>query len=1387
MARILGLDLGTNSIGWAVVDKDGDKFQLIDKGVRIFQEGVKIEKGIESSKAAERTGYRSARRIKYRRKIRKIRTLEQLSKFGCCPNLTEEELSLWRYKKVYPENDSFKNWWRTDENKNITPYYFRNLVVTEKLDLDVEENRFKIGRALYHICQRRGFLSNRLEGTKESDGAVKKAIKNITEEKGELTLGQYFYDKYLNREKIRDIYTHREEHYLSEFNKICEVQDLPKEFVGAVKDAIFYQRPLKSQKELIGKCVFEKNKQRCAISHPLFEEYRMLCFINNIKIKTPNDEKLRFLNSGEKQKILPQFFRKSKDHFDFEDLVKQIAPKKQYCFYRARNKKPEYYQFNFSMKTTVSGCPVSARFKSLFGDAFIDSEFNYKLNDDGNLPKSIQEAWHVLLTFDSDVKLNEFAVEKLNFDDEQQKEFSKIKLKLDYSSLSLKAIKKILPYLRVGMIYSHSVFMANLDTVIPKEKWSDPSVQKDISDEIKTLLSTQNEEKQIVEIVNGIIKTCRENGECWSNEAKEYFVKDILKHLKAFYGANKYASFSEDKKGRIEYRLLKLLEVQMRKNNDRGEFAKIETIDEKLKAYIIEKFDVSKKDLENIYHPAAIEVYKKPLRNVDGNLYLGSPMVSTVRNPMAMRALHQLRKVINELIKNEVIDSNTKVNIEMARDLMNANERKAYQRWQSDNEKQRKDYFDRIKEYYVSQKMNTEPSADDILKYKFWEEQNHKCLYTGKEICISDFLGANPKFDIEHTIPRSLSFDNSQVNKTLCDSSFNRSVKRNKIPFELSNHNEILARIEKWKEKYENLEIQIAIAVRQSKNALDKDAKDRAIQKRHKLVFEKRYWREKYGRFEMEDVPSGFKNSQLVDTGIITKYSRMYLNTVFDKVYTVKGNTVADFRKIWGLQDEYEKKARVNHIHHCIDAITIACISKENYERLAKFYHDYEEMNIRGAETKPDFEKPWSTFTEDVKKVEKEVFVSHYTADDLPKKSKKKLRKRGVIQKNSKGEVIYQQGDSVRGSLHKETFYGAIAQNKNGEIIRNASGQVIPNFVVRKAIVDLKKVEVEKIVDKAVKEKVQAAIKAKKIVFANSDTANNKILETIWMNEGKKIPIKKVRIFQSQVKDPLKVKKHRDISLKDKYLYKENYYAVNGGNYLMGIFEGENNKGKIIRDYKIINNIEAANIYKKTSENDLAGLLDGYTDVDILSVFNENMSLLQVIKPGNVVLLYKESPDEIWSMDNIEMQERLYIVRGVDSDGIKLYFHKEARPTTDVIKAMNNQIDERYRDELLLDLKYTKKQLEKKGLVIQSEKEIRINAIQEGAKFEIYNVSNERLCSVDDINPFLKVSKLTTPKGGDVIGKCREFPYVKFKASNFNALIEGVDFRISPLGKITKL
>jgi CRISPR-associated endonuclease Csn1 len=162
MDKILGLDLGTNSIGWAIVERDNESnCKLIDKGVHIFQEGVKIEKGVESSKAAERTQFRASRRHYFRRKLRKIETLKALLKYDLCPYLSEEALSLWLKKNQYPLDDDFIAWQRTNENDKKNPYYYRHVALTKKLDFSKRSDRFILGRALYHLSQRRGFLSNR--------------------------------------------------------------------------------------------------------------------------------------------------------------------------------------------------------------------------------------------------------------------------------------------------------------------------------------------------------------------------------------------------------------------------------------------------------------------------------------------------------------------------------------------------------------------------------------------------------------------------------------------------------------------------------------------------------------------------------------------------------------------------------------------------------------------------------------------------------------------------------------------------------------------------------------------------------------------------------------------------------------------------------------------------------------------------------------------------------------------------------------------------------------------------------------------------------------------------------------------------------------------------
>ncbi|MDE6710957.1 MAG: CRISPR-associated protein Csn1, partial [Alistipes sp.] len=433
------------------------------------------------------------------------------------------------------------------------------------------------------------------------------------------------------------------------------------------------------------------------------------------------------------------------------------------------------------------------------------------------------------------------------------------------------------------------------------------------------------------------------------------------------------------------------------------------------------------------------------------------------------------------------------------------------------------------------------------------------------------------------------------------------------------------------------------------------------IQRRHYLQMHLKYWRGKLERFTMTEVPEGFSNRQGVDIGIIGRYARLYLKTVFEHIYTVKGATTDAFRKMWGLQEEYAKKERVNHVHHCIDAITIACIGRNEYDRWAQYAGDDERYRYNQG-TRPQFEKPWPTFTEDVKAVADELLVSHHTPDNLPKQSRKRLRKRGVFQLNDAGEVKYQQGDTARGALHQQTFYGAI--RRDDEI----------KYVVRKSLDQLQAADVEKIVDEAVKQKVKDAIDA-----VGFKKAMNPAEHTIWMNEEKQVPIRKVRIFTPKVTQPIHLKKQRDLSDKE---YKRDYHVANDSNYCMAVYEGTDRRGKTKRTFEIVSNLEAAQYFKASA--------DRTARPDLVPLSDENdYPLKYILKTGTLVLFYEKSPEELYECSQAELAKRLYKVTGMSTLTLQQkYFygtltfkhHQEARPAGE-LKAKNGswKVGEEYR------------------------------------------------------------------------------------------------------------
>ena len=1194
--RILGIDTGTNSLGWAVVDKNEEgTYSLIRKGSLIFQEGVKIEKGIESSKAADRTSHRALRKQYFRRRLRKIEVLKVLVELGWCPYLSSEALHQWHVKKVYPMDEAFMSWQRTNDNFEENPYYYRHLCLHKQLDLNIKSNRYILGRAMYHLAQRRGFLSNRLEQDNDDEtGKVKEAISSLSEsmtDAGCEYLGDYFYKIYKekgNTERIRTHYTDREEHYKKEFYAICERQNLSDDQISILEKALYFQRPLKSQRQGVGKCTFEPKKPRVADSHPAFEMFRMLSFVNNIKIKGPHDVELRPLSQEEYEKAKPMFFRKSKPQFDFEDIAKAIAGKGKYQYIKEVGDKEN--KFNYRMTQSVTGCPTIASLMSVFGDDYISAiAERYTLSAGKTPSQMVNDVWNVLYSFSDKENVKQWGKEKLQLDDEEAEKFSKIKLTHSFASLSLSAVNKILPWLEQGLIYSHAVLMAKVPDIVGEEVWKNRG--ESIAKELLSLIANFNPKDVTMQ---GTLDLC---------------IKDILKDM----------------------------------------------------------CELEPGAAEKLYHPSMIETYPDAKKNEQGVYQLGSPRTNAVRNPMAMRSLHQLRKVINTLLREGTIDSQTEVHIEYARELNDANKRKAIAQWNKDRENLRKKYAEDIRTLYKQEcGKDIEPTDDDIVKFQLWEEQNHICLYTGDSIGICQFIGPNPSYDIEHTVPRSVGGDSTLENMTLCSSKFNREVKKTKLPTQLSNHDAIMSRLEEWRTKIEKLRKDVDHV--KTHSGMDKAVKDRLIQKRHQLKLELDYWLGKYKRFQMEEVPEGFARRQGAGIGLVGKYAGLYLKSLFHKaddrnksnVRVVKGTTTAEYRKMWGIQEEYEKKSRDNHVHHCIDAITIACIEPGEYNATARYYQQLEEYE-RNKANKPSFPKPWSTFTEDIKAIAQEMLVVHSTPDNMPKRARKYVQ-------TSNGKKLAL-GDSARGSLHNDTYYGAI--ERDGEI----------KYVVRRPISSFEKEsDVESIVDPAVKEIVKKAVKEKGLKQAVS--------EVLYMNEEKGIRITKVRCYVSGsiAGKIIDVRNQRDKSNKK---YKRRYYVENGDNYAMGIYEGLKGK-KICREYDLANMVDASTYYNGKTIDTLL------PDKSVRGVLD--LPLKYKLLKGLHVILYEKSAEEINIRNAKDIVPRLYVITGLSTSstttGGKTYKYgmvsmkhaQEARPSSECKEKKGTfKNGEEYREKIVMN------------------------------------------------------------------------------------------------------
>lgn len=407
-----------------------------------------------------------------------------------------------------------------------------------------------------------------------------------------------------------------------------------------------------------------------------------------------------------------------------------------------------------------------------------------------------------------------------------------------------------------------------------------------------------------------------------------------------------------------------------------------------------------------------------------------------IRNPVVLRALSQSRKVINAVVRKH--GAPWRVHIELARDVSRS--RKARDERSRDIENNRQaaqEASDRISEDF-----GRVASGEDRAKYRLYREQNGQCAYSQKRIEIERLF--EPGYaEIDHILPYSRCFDDSQANKALVLCAENRN-KSGRTPHEYFGHNP---------ERWERYEAWVAATFRQN------------WKKRNNLLMR-----------DFTAKEEEWKQRSLTDTQWIARYLRGYIaqNLAFadpelkQKVVCVNGRVTSLARGLWGLGKNREE----NDLHHAADAVVVAAMTQRTVQRIT-LYNQAQEKNwtaeildpetgelfqsVRGRRF--DFPEPWPDFRREVLARLSEDPAARIAALELASYQEPPPLKPVLVSR------MPQRG--VTGAIHAETIRS----------LRQDEGRQVS--VIRKRLQDLKLTDMEKLVDPGNNRKLYAAIRAR--------------------------------------------------------------------------------------------------------------------------------------------------------------------------------------------------------------------------------------------------------------------------------------------------------------------
>lgn len=1070
---------------------------------------------------------------------------------------------------------------------------------------------------------------------------------------------------------VRELYKNNDAHQLTLSKK---------DFVHLfLEDIIFYQRPLRSQKSSISNCTleFKKYVDKDGVEHtqslkaipksnPYYQEFRIWQWMYNLNIYRKDDDEnvtQEFLNSSEDLEKLFEFLDGRKE-IEQKPLLKFLLEQKDFKG-KVLTAEIEKYRWNFVEDKKYPCNETKTMIATRLGKV-------ENIADDFFTRAIEQKIWHIIYSVNDKIEyekaLKSFA-RKNNLDEisffEVFKKFPPFKS--EYGSFSEKAIKKLLPLMRVGKYW-------NYDHI---DNYSKARIDKIITGEYDENIKDKVREKAI----NLTTESSFQGLQLW---LAQYVI----------YGRHSEASIIGKWNSADD---LEIFLKEFKQHSLRNPIVE-QVITETLRVV---------KDIWVQYGKGAKDFFSEI------HIELGREMKNTAEDR---------KKITNQVTENE--NTNLRIKALLA-EMMNDADVENVRPFSPMQQEILKIYEDgvlnsdiEIEDDILKISKTAQPSSSDLKRYKLWLEQGYKSPYTGQIIPLNKLF--TPEYEIEHIIPQSRYFDDSFSNKIICESAVNK-LKDNYIG---------LAFIKQFHGAI------VECGFGKTVKIFEADEYEEFVKKHYAKN------RGKKAKLLLEEIPEKMIERQMNDTRHISKYISGVLSNIVrvedgtdegvnsKNIVPGNGKITTTLKQDWGLNDVWNElilprfermnqltnstdftawndnhqkylptvpielskgfsKKRIDHRHHAMDALVIACATKDHVnllnnqsaksdtkrydlkKKLMKLekavYNDAKTGERIEREIPKQFLKPWESFTVDARNSLENIVVSFKQNLRVINKAtnyyEKYVEKDGAKTK----EKVAQTGTNwaIRKPMHKETVSGKVSlpwvKLPKGKILTATRKSLDTSFDM-KTIGSITDTGIQKILRNylTVKGSPELAFSPEGIEDLNKNIRQ--------YNDGKEHqPIKKVRIFEMGSKFQVGYSGNK----KDKYVE-----AAKGTNLFFAVYEDE--KGK--RSYESVPlNIVVERQKQGLDVVDLKGIKDFY------------------LSPNDLV--YLPSGDELENSNNVDFenlskQKKQNIYKVVSFSGNQLFFVRQDIATSIVNKAefstlnkMERAIDGRMIKETCIKLK----------------------------------------------------------------------------------------------------